>query len=93
MISPSNSEDRRISKFIYRQQIIHLREKNIVYPTERSENAVAFSKLAGQDIRFSMKMVFAAGPLNLAASVFAVTISRIFCGNLRKDLLYKKRNW
>jgi hypothetical protein len=68
MISPSNSEDRRISKFIYRQQIIHLREKNIVYPTERSENAVAFSKLAGQDIRFSMKMVFAVGSGNLAAA-------------------------
>jgi len=45
----------------FRQQIIHLREKNIVYPTERSENAMAFSKLAGQDIRFSMKMMFAAG--------------------------------
>ena len=38
---------------------IHLREKNIVYPTERSENATAFSKLAGEDIRFSMKMMFA----------------------------------
>ena len=31
-----------LSSFI-RQQIIHLREKNIVYPTERSENAMAFS--------------------------------------------------
>ena len=54
-----------LSSYI-RQQIIHLREKNIVYPTERSENAVAFSKLAGQDIRFSMKMMFAVGPWNLA---------------------------
>jgi hypothetical protein len=43
----------------FRQQNIHLREKNIVYPTERSENATAFSKLAGEDIRFSMKMMFA----------------------------------
>ena len=43
----------------FRQQNIHLREKNIVYPTERSENAAAFSKLAGEDIRFSMKMMFA----------------------------------
>ena len=33
-----------LSSFI-RQQIIHLREKNIVYPTERSENVMAFSKL------------------------------------------------
>ena len=43
----------------FRQQNIHLREKNIVYPTERSENAAAFSKLAGEDIRFSMKMMLA----------------------------------
>ena len=39
----------------------HLREKNIVYPTERSENAAAFSKLAEKDIRFSMKMMLADG--------------------------------
>ena len=93
MISPSNSEDRRISKFIYRQQIIHLREKNIVYPTERSENAMAFSKLAGQDIRFSMKMMFAAGYWNLAADCLNCYAEHIFCRNLKKDLLYKKRNW
>ena len=42
----------------FRQQNIHLREKNIGNPTERSENAAAFSKLAGEDIRFSMKMMF-----------------------------------
>ena len=36
--------------------------------TERSENAVAFSKLAGQDIRFSMKMMFAVGSWNSAAA-------------------------
>jgi len=31
----------------------------IVSPTERSENAAAFSKLAEKDLRFSMKMMFA----------------------------------
>ena len=36
---------------------IDLREKNIVYPTERSENATAISKLAEEDIRSSMKMM------------------------------------
>ena len=58
----SNTRDRRIFQLMYPAANIHLREKNIVYPTERSENAVAFSKLAGQDIRFSMKMMFAVGP-------------------------------
>jgi len=48
--------------FRFRQLSIHLREKNIVYPTERSVNANAFTKLAGQDIRFSMKMMFAPDP-------------------------------
>jgi hypothetical protein len=45
-------------KFGYRQQIIHLREKNIAGPTERSEDANASSKLAEEDLRFSMKMMF-----------------------------------
>ena len=40
-------------------QSIHLHEKNIVGPTERSEDANASSKLAGQDRRFSMKMMLA----------------------------------
>ncbi len=39
----------------------HLREKNIAGPTERSQNALAFCKLGGEDLRFSMKMMFAAG--------------------------------
>ena len=38
---------------------IHLREKNIVGPTEKSEDANASSKFAGQDRRFSMKMMTA----------------------------------
>jgi hypothetical protein len=38
---------------------IHLCEKNIAGPTERSEDANASSKLAEEDLRFSMKMVFA----------------------------------
>ena len=44
-----------------RQQSILLHEKSIVSPTERSGNAQAFHKLAGQDLRFLMKMMFAAG--------------------------------
>jgi len=39
---------------------ILLHEKNIVGPTERSEDANASSKLAEEDLRFSMKMMFAA---------------------------------
>ena len=42
-----------------RQQDIHLREKNIVGPTERSEDTNVSSKLAEEDLRFSMKMMFA----------------------------------
>ena len=42
-----------------RLQNIHLREKNIVGPTERSEDANASSKLAEEDLRFSAKMMFA----------------------------------
>ena len=38
---------------------IHLREKNIASPTEISRNAYAFLKIAGKDLRFSMKMMFA----------------------------------
>ena len=40
-------------------QSIHLREKSIAGPTERSEDANASSKLAEKDLRFSMKMVLA----------------------------------
>ena len=54
---------------------------------------MAFSKLAGQDIRFSMKMMFAAGYWNLAAACLNCYAEHIFCRNLKKDLLYKKRNW
>jgi hypothetical protein len=39
-------------------QSINLREKSIVSPPERSGNAQAFPKLAEQDLRFSMKMMF-----------------------------------
>ena len=42
------------------QQSIHLREKSIAYPTERSKMR-SILKLAGKDMRFSMKMMFAAG--------------------------------
>jgi hypothetical protein len=55
-------------QFGYRQQIIHLREKNIAGPTERSEDANASSKLAEEDLRFSMKMMFAP-PLKLCGSL------------------------
>ena len=54
-----NSSDRLYIQFGCRQQSIHLREKNIVGPTERSEDANASSKLAEEDLRFSMKMMFA----------------------------------
>ena len=40
-------------------QSIHLREKNIAGPTERSEDANASSKLAEENLRFSMKIMFA----------------------------------
>ncbi len=40
-------------------QSIHLREKSIAGPTERSKSAQALFKLTGQDLRFSMKMMFA----------------------------------
>ena len=42
-----------------RPQSIHLREKNIVGSTERSEDANASSKLAEENLRFSMKIMFA----------------------------------
>ena len=38
----------------------HLREKSIAYPTERSKMR-SILKLAGKDVRFSMKMMFAVG--------------------------------
>ena len=41
------------------EQSIHLREKNIAGPTERPKNAKHFLRLAGKDLRFSMKMMFA----------------------------------
>ena len=34
-----------VTLFVFRQQIILLQEKSIVSPTERSENAAAFSKI------------------------------------------------
>ena len=40
-------------------QSILLREKNIAGPTERPKNAKHFLRLAGKDLRFSMKMMFA----------------------------------
>ena len=54
---------------------------------------MAFSKLAGQDIRFSMKMMFAVGSWNLAAACLNCYAEQIFCRDFKKDLLYKKRNW
>ena len=57
----SYSSDRLQLTVRYRQQIILLHEKSIVSPTERSENATAFSKLAEKGLRFSMKMMFAPG--------------------------------
>jgi hypothetical protein len=44
-----------------RPQSIHLREKNIAGSTERSEDAKASSKLAEENLRFSMKMMLSAG--------------------------------
>ena len=46
-------------QFGCRPQNIHLREKNIVGSTERSEDANASSKLAEENLRFSMKIMFA----------------------------------
>ena len=45
-------------------QSIHLREKNIAGPTERSRRGgkPLLRKLAGKDLRFSMKMMFAPDP-------------------------------
>ena len=50
-------------KVRFRQQSIHLREKNIAGPTERSRRGglPPLRKLAGKDLRFSMKMMRAAG--------------------------------
>ena len=53
--------------FRYRQQIIHLREKNIAGPTERPKSASFFGS-QGSDLRFSMKMMFAGGLRNSAAA-------------------------
>ena len=55
-----NSSDGMLFQFGCRPQNIHLREKNIVGSTERSEDANASSKLAEENLRFSMKMMFAA---------------------------------
>jgi hypothetical protein len=38
------------------QKSIHLREKNIAHPTERSQN-VCILLARGKDVRFSMKMM------------------------------------
>ena len=54
---------------------------------------MAFSKLAGQDIRFSMKMMFAVGSWDQAAACLNCYDKPNICRNLKKDLLYKKRNW
>ena len=43
--------------FRVRQQSIHLREKNIAGPTERSRNAKHFASSQERDQRFSMKMI------------------------------------
>jgi len=45
---------------LFPTQSIHLREKNIAGPTERSRRGgkLPLRKLAGQDLRFSMKMMF-----------------------------------
>ena len=52
------SSDRLLSKFVLPAQSINLREKSIVSLTERSGNAQVFPKLAEEDLRFSMKMMF-----------------------------------
>ena len=54
-----NSSDGMLFQFGCRPQNIHLREKNIVGSTERSEDANASSKLAEENLRFSMKIMFA----------------------------------
>ena len=51
------------------------------------------SLCGARNIRFSMKMMFAAGYWNLAAACLNCYAEQIFCRNLKKDLLYKKRNW
>ena len=57
-MSQGSSSDRLLSKFVLPAQSINLREKSIVSPPERSGNAQAFPKLAEEDLRFSMKMMF-----------------------------------
>jgi hypothetical protein len=57
-----------VPSFRFLQQNIHLREKNIARPAERSRNANAFLKLEVKDLRFSMKMMFAAGSRNYDAA-------------------------
>jgi hypothetical protein len=64
-----NSSDRRISQFVYAEANHPSSEMRIVSPTERSENAAAFSWLAEEDLRFSMKTMFAAGFWNYAEPV------------------------
>ena len=64
-----NSSDRLYLQFGCRQQSIHLREKNIVGPTERSEDTNVSSKLAEEDLRFSMKMMFVPATKTLSQSV------------------------
>ena len=54
-----NSSDGMLFQFGCRPQSIHLREKNIAGSTERSEDANASSKLAEENLRFSMKIMFA----------------------------------
>jgi len=49
-ISQGNSSDMLLSKFVLPAQNIHLHKKSIVSLTERSENATAFSKLAGKGL-------------------------------------------
>ena len=60
-------------QFGCRPQSIHLREKNIVGSTERSEDANASSKLAEEHLRFSMKIMFAPAFDILLHSVRTVT--------------------
>ena len=49
---------RRPKLYCEKAQDIHLREKNIAYPTERSKMLMHFLA-RGKDMRFSMKMVLA----------------------------------
>ena len=57
-MSQGSSSDMLLSKFVLPAQNIHLHKKSIVSLTERSGNAQAFPKLAEEDLRFSMKMMF-----------------------------------